>query len=245
VTVEVLGGLAEGGEAAPSVTLTEFDPAAEDKVLTAIAYPHLQAGEAEVAARVAKLGAEERARLLAAYVGERGNRRHKPGRAFERALYTFDVVADYGAFRDLQRHRLCTIVWQPLTPALGYEVPADVAAAGLEDRFAAAMAASAGLYRALEPRFPAQAPYAVALAHRIRFAITLNARELLHLAELRSAPQGHPAYRRVAQQMHRLLAEQAGHAGLAAAMRFVVHDEVGLGRLDAERRLEARRASTG
>jgi thymidylate synthase ThyX len=245
VTAEVLGDLADAGDAAPSVTLTEYDPAAEDKVLTAIAYPHLQAGEAEVAARVAKLGVEERARLLAAYVGERGNRRHKPGRAFERALYTFDVVADYGAFRDLQRHRLCTIVWQPLTPALGYEVPADVAVAGLEDRFAASMAASAGLYRALAPRFPAQAPYAVALAHRVRFAVTVNARELLHLAELRSAPQGHPAYRRVAQEMHRLVAEEAGHAGLAAAMRFVVHDEVDLGRLDAERRLEARRAGTG
>ncbi|HEX6674069.1 MAG TPA: FAD-dependent thymidylate synthase [Actinomycetes bacterium] len=254
LTAELLGrgagspqraSLGEAEEAGPSVTLTEFDPAAEDKVLTAIAYPHLQAGEAEVAARVAKLGAEERARLLAAYVGERGNRRHKPGRAFERALYTFDVVTDYGAFRDLQRHRLCTIVWQPLTPALGHEVPDDVAAAGLEDRFAAAMAASAELYRALLPRFPAQAPYAVALAHRVRFAITLNARELLHLAELRSSPQGHPAYRRVAQEMHRLVAEQAGHAGLAAAMRFVVHDEVDLGRLDAERRLEARRAGAG
>jgi hypothetical protein len=192
---------------------------------------------------VARLGAEERARLLAAYVGERSNRRHKPGRAFERAIYTFDVVADYGAFRDLQRHRLCTIVWQPLTPALGYEVPADVAAAGLEDRFAAAMAASAGLYRALLPRFPAQAPYAVALAHRARFAITMNARELMHLTELRSAPQGHPTYRRGAQEMHRLVAEEAGHTGLAAAMRFVVHDEVDLGRLAAERRLETRRAT--
>jgi thymidylate synthase ThyX len=242
VTAELLGDVTGNGEG-PSVTLTEFDPAAEDKVLTAIAYPHLRAGEAEIAARVARLGAEERARLLAAYVGERGNRRHKPGRAFERAVYTFDVVADYGAFRDLQRHRLCTIVWQPLTPALGYEVPADVAAAGLGDRFAAAMTASAALYRALLPRFPAQAPYAVALAHRVRFAMTMNARELMHLAELRSTPQGHPAYRRVAQDMHRLVAEEAGHAGLAAAMRFVVHDEVGLGRLGAERRLEARRAT--
>ena len=246
VTAAVLGdGPGDGDDTGPSVTLTEFDPAAEDKVLTAIAYPQLQAGEAEIAARVAKLGVEQRARLLAAYVGERGNRRHKPGRAFERAVYSFDVVADYGAFRDLQRHRLCTIVWQPLTPALGYEVPADVAAAGLEDRFAAAMAASADLYRALLPSFPAQAPYAVALAHRVRFAITLNARELLHLAELRSAPHGHPAYRRVAQEMHRLVAGQAGHTGLAAAMRFVVHDEVDLGRLDAERRLEARRSGTG
>jgi len=241
----VLGDVAGAGEEPPSVRLTEFDPAGEDKVLTAIAYPHLQVGEAEVAARVARLGAEERARLLGAYVGERRNRRHRPGRAFERAVYTFDVVADYGAFRDLQRHRLCTIVWQPLTPALGWQLPADVADAGLADRFAAAMASSAALYAALRPRFPAQAGYAVSMAHRVRFAMTMNARELLHLAELRSTPQGHPAYRLVAQRMHRLVAEQAGHRALAEAMRFVVHDEVELGRLDAERRLEARRAAAG
>jgi len=243
-TAEVVGavlGPGTGAEEGPSVRLSEFDPAGEDKVLTAIAYPHLREGEASVAAQVARLGAADRAGLFAAYVGERQNRRHKPGRAFERSVYTFDVVADYGAFRDLQRHRLCTIVWQPLTPELGYEVPAEVEAAGRGDRFRAAAAASAGLYHALEPRFPAQASYAVSLAHRVRFAITLNARELLHLAELRSAPQGHPAYRVVAQAMHRLVAERAGHRALAEAMRFVVHDEADLGRLDAERRLEARR----
>src|SRR4029450_714445 len=98
------------------VQLTEFDPAGEDKVLTAIAYPHTGVGEAEVAARAARLGVEERARLLAAYVGDRRNRRHRPGRALERAVYTFDVVADYGAFRDLQRHRMGTIGWQPAPP---------------------------------------------------------------------------------------------------------------------------------
>ena len=162
-----------------------------------------------MAARVARLGADERARLLAAYVGERRNCRHRPGR-FERAVYTFDVVADYGAFRDLQRHRMCTIVWQPLTPALGYDLPADVVEAGLAGPFRAAMAESAALQRALSPRFPAQAPYAVGLAHRVRFAMTMNARELMHLAELRSTPQGHPAYRLVAQRMHRLVADQAG-----------------------------------
>jgi thymidylate synthase ThyX len=242
VVEAVLGQAAPTGQPGPSVELTEFDPAGEDKVLTAIAYPHLGVGEAEVAARVAGLGAEERGRLLDAYVGERRNRRHRPGRAFERAVYTFDVVADYGAFRDLQRHRMCTIVWQPLTPDLGYDLPADVAEAGLADRFGAAMAASAGLYHAMAPRFPAQAAYAVALAHRVRFAITMNARELMHLAELRSTPQGHPAYRLVAQLMHRLVAEQAGHRALAGAMRFVVHDRVELGRLAAERRLASRQA---
>ena len=245
VVEAVLGDAPPSARPGPSVRLTEFDPAAEDKVLTAIAYPNLGIGEAEVAARVARLGAEDRARLLAAYVGDRRNRRHRPGRAFERAVYTFDVVADYGAFRDLQRHRMCTIVWQPLTPGLGYDLPGDVAEAGLAEPFQAAMATSAGLYAALAPRFPAQAPYAVGLAHRVRFAMTMNARELMHLAELRSTPQGHPAYRWVAQRMHQLVATEAGHRGLAEAMRFVVHDEpgeqAGLGRLAAERRLQVRR----
>jgi thymidylate synthase ThyX len=244
VVEATLGDAPPADQPGPSVRLTEFDPAGEDKVLTAIAYPNLGSGEAEVAARVARLGAEDRARLLAAYVGDRRNRRHRPGRAFERAVYTFDVVADYGAFRDLQRHRMCTIVWQPLTPGLGYDLPGDVAEAGLAEPFQAAMAASAGLYGALAPRFPAQAAYAVGLAHRVRFAMTMNARELMHLAELRSTPQGHPAYRWVAQRMHQLVADEAGHRGLAGAMRFVVHDgpgeQGGLGRLAAERRLEAR-----
>jgi len=220
VVEAVLGDAPPAPQPGPSVQLTEFDPAGEDKVLAAVAYPNLHVGEAEVAARVARLGAEERARLLAAYVGERRNRRHRPGRAFERSVYTFDVVADYGAFRDLQRHRMCTIVWQPLTPGLGYDLPGDVAEAGLAEPFQAAMAASAGLYAALTPRFPAQAAYAVGLAHRVRFAMTMNARELMHLAT------------------------EAGHRGLAEAMRFVVHDEpggeAGLGRLAAERRLEQR-----
>jgi thymidylate synthase ThyX len=240
--VDALLGEGEATEESPSVRLVEFDPAGEDKVLTAIAYPLSRVGEAEVARRVARLGAEERARLLSAYVGERTNRRHRPGRAFERSVYTFDVVADYGAFRDLQRHRMCTIVWQRLTPDLGYELPTDVRAAGLGDRYSQSLEQLAGLYRALEPRFPAQAPYAVSMAHRVRFAITLNARELMHLAELRSSPQGHPTYRSVAQRMHTLVSERAGHHGLAEAMRFVVHDDVDLGRLAAEQRLEARRS---
>jgi thymidylate synthase ThyX len=240
--VDALLGDPAPAEERPSVRLVESDPAAEEKVLTAIAYPVLRIGEPEVAARVARLGAEDRARLLAAYVGERRNRRQRPGRAFERAVYTFDVVCDYGAFRDLQRHRMCTIVWQRLSPDLGYDLPPDVAAAGLGERYSARMRDLTALYRALEPRHPAQAPYAVSMAHRVRFAITLNARELMHLVELRSTPQGHPTYRTVAQQMHRLVAEQAGHRGLAQAMRFVAHDDVDLGRLAAEQRSQARRS---
>src|SRR5207302_6248720 len=121
-----------------------------------------------------RLSADDRAHLLRAYVGDRANRRHKPGRAFERTSYRFDVLSDYGAFRDLQRHRMLTIEWQPLSPRHGYAVPPAVDDAGLADRYHDAMARSAGLYDALVGRFPAQAPYAVSLAYRVRYAIQLN-----------------------------------------------------------------------
>jgi thymidylate synthase ThyX len=80
------------------------------------------------------------------------------------------------------------------------------------------------------------------MAYRVRFYMDMNAREAMHVIELRSAPQGHPAYRRVCQRMHTLIAERAGHRAIAAAMQFADHSEVALERLNAERALEARRA---
>jgi thymidylate synthase ThyX len=178
---------------------------------------------------------------LAAYVGERTNRRHRPGRAFERTDYRFELVTDYGAFRDLQRHRMLTIEWQRLGIALGYDMPELVADAGVSDSYRATIDRAEDLFRTLQPHFPEQASYAVALAHRIRYVMQCNAREAMHLIELRSGPQGHPAYRRVAQQMHRAIAEQAGHHAIAAAMTFVDHGATELERLESERRAERRR----
>jgi len=176
-------------------------------------------------------------------VGERSNRRHRPGRAFERTDYRFDVVTDYGAFRDLQRHRILTIEWQPLGAALGYDVPEVIEEAGLTERYVASLERSRDLHGALAPSFPDQASYAVALAYRIRYTMQMNAREAMHLAELRSGPQGHPSYRWVAQQMHRQIAEVAGHRLLAEAMSHVDYGAEDLERLEAERRAEQRRLS--
>ncbi|MCB0881228.1 MAG: FAD-dependent thymidylate synthase, partial [Thermoleophilia bacterium] len=149
---------------------------------------------------------------------------------------------DYGAFRDLQRHRLLTVEWQPLTPRHGYVRPAAVDEAGLGATFDAAMERSADLHDTLAEDFPRQAGYAVSLAYRLRFAMQLNARSAMHVLELRSVPQGHPGYRAVAQQMHRLIAEQAGHRAIAEMMSFVDHsDEAELERLEAERRADERR----
>ncbi|MGI9022774.1 MAG: FAD-dependent thymidylate synthase [Acidimicrobiales bacterium] len=242
-TAEVARALFVGVEPEPraGVTLVDFDPDAEDKMLAAMLYPHLHLPEDQVLARVRTLPAEERRRVADAYVGERRNRRHKPGRALERTTYRFDVVSDYGAFRDLQRHRMLTIQWQALSPHHGFALPPEVVDAGAAGPFTDAMDRSAALHDALLPHFPAQAPYAVALAHNVRYSMEMNAREALHLIELRSGTSGHPSYRHVAQQMHRLIAEEAGHPLVAAMMRFVDHGSTGLERLAGERRSEARR----
>jgi thymidylate synthase ThyX len=137
---------------------------------------------------------------------------------------------------------MLTIEWQPLTPHHGYELPAPVDAAGLTSRYEDTMERSRDLYGVLSEMFPEQASYAVALGYRLRYVMQMNAREAMHLCELRSSPQGHPSYRRVAQAMHREIAERAGHRAIAAAMRYVDHGSYDLERLDAERAAEARRA---
>ncbi|MGZ6950082.1 MAG: FAD-dependent thymidylate synthase, partial [Ilumatobacteraceae bacterium] len=124
-TAELVDSLFGGTpvDIAPSVQLVDWDRDAEDKLLTAICYSYTNLPETQLIERVRCLGPTERLALIRAYVGERENRRHKPGRAFERIDYRFDVLSDYGAFRDLQRHRLLTIEWQPLTPNHGYVRP--------------------------------------------------------------------------------------------------------------------------
>lgn len=236
------GGDGDAGTDEPMVRLVDFDPDGEDKMLVAMLYSSVDQPEWQIAKRVASLGFQDRLAVVRAYVGERTNRRHKPGRALERTSYRFDILADYGTFRDLQRHRLLTIEWQPLTPRHGYVRPSALDDAGFATRFDEAMERSADLYDSLAERFPAQAGYAVSLAYRIRFVLQLNARAAMHLIELRSGPQGHPVYRRVAQDMHRLIGTEAGHHAVAEMMSFVDHsDEAELERLDGERRAEQRR----
>src|SRR5262249_5972840 len=158
-----------------------------------------------------KLGPEERRQVLETYVGHRENRRHKPGRAFERTSYRFDVLADYGAFRDLQRHRLLTLEWQPLSTRHGHVAPEELGDAGALGEWTRVMDESAALHDALvEAGLAEVAPYAVTMAYRVRFYVEMNAREAMHMIELRTTPQGHPAYRRICQTMHHLIEDQAG-----------------------------------
>ncbi|MFM7263313.1 MAG: FAD-dependent thymidylate synthase, partial [Acidimicrobiales bacterium] len=225
------------------VSLVDFDPDGEIKVVAAALYPHTHLPESQVLARVEKMSTERRLEILRAYVGERENRRHRPGRAFERTDYRFDVLSDYGAFRDLQRHRLLTIEWQPLTPYHGYSRPDLLDAAGVADDFDEVMHRSSSLYELLAADHPQQASYAVSMAYRIRYVMQFNVREAMHMLELRSSPQGHPSYRRVALEMHRQIAEVAGHRALAAAMTHMTTEAPELERLAAERAAERKRTT--
>jgi len=233
------------GETDPTnteVMLTDFDPEGEVKVVAAALYPGSHESETQLLETARRMSVEDRTRVLRAYVGDRRNRRHRPGRAFERTSYAFDVLSDYGAFRDLQRHRMLSIDWQELTPTHGYSAPAAVEEVGAMSEWRRVMDESANLHERLSrDHDPLVAQYAISMAYRIRFYMHMNAREAMHVIELRTAPQGHPAYRRVCQTMHRLISDQAGHRAIAAAMTFADHSDVELERLESERASERRR----
>ena len=237
-------GLDRDEEAEPrsSVELVHVD-GDEDRLLAALVFEAAGVSEERTLAAVAALGEDERARMLAELVGERANRRHRPGRGFEALRYRFEIVSDYGAFRDLQRHRMLTVQWQPLTPDLGAEIPEEVTEAGCGDLYARALERSRVEYERLRAAGNTEAaPYALCLGYRIRYVLDLNAREAMHLTELRSAREGHASYRAVAQAMHTAIAEH--HPAVAATMSHVDHStEPRLERILAEIRGESRRAS--
>jgi thymidylate synthase ThyX len=227
--------------AAPSVKLIRAH-GTETQLAAALLYEASATGEEDALRVVAMLSDAERASLLRELVGTRENRRHRPGRGFETLTYRFEIVSDYGAFRDLQRHRLLTCQWQRLSPDLGADVPQELVAAGVAGEFERALDVSRTAYERLRAGgFVEEAPYALCLAFRIRYVLELDAREALHLIELRSGPQGHPSYRALAHEKRRAIAEV--HPNVAAAMTFVDDStEERLERLLSEMRNESRSA---
>jgi thymidylate synthase ThyX len=239
-TVAERVGLARPEQAsAPSVRLLRVH-GTETELAAALLYEASAVGEAEALAAVETLPADELAVLLRELVGVRENRRHRPGRGFETLRYRFEIVSDYGAFRDLQRHRLLTCQWQRLSPDLGADVPHELAVAGLGSDYERALEVSRLEYERLrDGGLVEEAPYALCLAFRIRYVLELDAREALHLIELRSSREGHPSYRAVAHEMRRAIADV--HPNVAAAMMFVDDStEERLERLLSEMRNEAR-----
>ena len=230
-----LAKLARRGEplpTGPSVKLIEHDPDAERKVVAAALFPHSDAPLDE------QVG--DAPQVLESLLADRANRRQRPPRALEHAEYTFEIVSNFGAYRDLHRHRMLTQDRQWLGTALGYDLPDGLKELGADGRFAAAVEAAALAHGRLErDAGPALAQYLVPLAFRVRWYFKANLREIYHLCELRTTPQGHPDYRWVAQEMFHRVSEV--HPTLARYARFVdlgAGDE--LGRRQAERRIDAK-----
>jgi dTMP kinase len=218
------------------VTLVDFWPKNELLLVPDMLYEHSNLSLEQLQSEVNAWPYDQKVDVLKAYMGERLNRRHRPGRALEKAHYSWDLVCDYGIFRDLQRHRMVDDMnWQLLTPRYGYEIPTLIEEAGLTELFEKCFDLSLDLHSRLsEAGYPLEAQYATLLGHKMRWKVTYNAREAFHLHELRTSPQGHPAYRKLVLQMHEKLAEV--HPLLAESMKFVNTDEdPELARLAAER----------
>jgi thymidylate synthase ThyX len=222
-----------------SVTLTDYDIRAEQKVIAAALYAVSGMSDAGLQQLTDKLTHDQKQTILNAYIGDRKNRRHRPGRALERCYYRFDILGDYGAFRDLQRHRMLTIEWQDLSPLHGYIVSPAIAELEGEGLWHEAMGEPAQLWADMQDAgLVTASQYVIPFAYRIRFNLQMHAREAMHVFELRTQEGCHPSYRKVCQEMHRQIRENAGHRMLADAMSFVNHEEDTQGRLKAEQKAE-------
>ncbi|MFT3776352.1 MAG: FAD-dependent thymidylate synthase [Minicystis sp.] len=186
------------------VRLVRHDKDALERVALALAYEgsdaHAHASGLIDGLRHATQG--ELAEIVTSAFSQRGP--HDPApRALEASTVTFELMLDFGAYRDLQRHRLLTPATQRLGCHLGFETPGELADLGFSDAFHTALLSMYDAWTKLEAEHPLEAQYAVPLAYRVRTLWTLNLRELFHVVELRSAKQGHPSYRRIAQGMYR------------------------------------------
>lgn len=236
-TAGPVGRVSEG----VAVDLVDFDGDGERKIAAAILFECSRMPLRRATEAAQRMSADEVGRLIREYVGERGNRRHIPGRAFESTYYTFEVVSDYGAFRDLQRHRMLTIDWQSLDPALGYSKPAVIDEVGYSERWEEAMASAASAYGVLRSVSEGAASYVLPMAFRLRYRMQLNAREAMYLIELRTSPQAHPEYRAVCSRMAESIRDVAGHRNVFAAMSYLGSPTEELERRDSERRAHLKR----
>jgi thymidylate synthase ThyX len=229
-------------EMVPSVELIDVD-GSEDELIAASLFESSNSSERAIHERVRALPPDEQAEMVADLAGERRNRRYRPGRGWEAVRYRFEIVSDYGGFRDLQRHRMLTCQWQRLSPDLGAGIPDEVREAGAGGEYERALEISRAEHERLtDAGLTDAAPYALCLGYRIRYLLDLNAREAMHLIELRSGREGHPTYRAVAQAMRERIASV--HPAIAAAMTHVdVSTEPRLERIMSEIRTHRKRVA--
>jgi len=202
LALDLLGGEAGVEEKQSGVSLVFADPDADNRLVAAILYGAARLPMEALMARVTQMDAAAKERVVDEYLSRRG-RHDAPGRALERLTCTVEMTMDYGAYRDVQRHRMATQTTQALTPALGYEMPPEFEAFGYAREYESLMARAAQTHARLSGAgLTHEAAYALPLATRIRVLFTWNLRELTHFVELRSARQGHPSYRKIAQDVY-------------------------------------------
>lgn len=223
-----------------SVLMLDCDQFAERRVLAAALWPHLGYSEADVRHALIRATDAEVQSAWDAIKGDRMNRRHRPGRELEAVGWRFEVISDFGAYRDLQRHRMQTVEAQPLGIELGYVTPGLIIEAGARSSWLRGIEASERLHQRLLADSPEHASYPVSMAHRIRYVMDFNAREAMHIIELRSQPQGHPTYRSIVQEMLRQIRDIAGTHRIADLFEFADMSDGADGRLKSEQRTARR-----
>ena len=218
----------------PGVQMIDSDPDAVVKVAAALLFPHTNRSMPDLIAHCRTLSDEEIARILDAGCGARENRRQKSPRALENANFTFEIVADFGVYRDLHRHRMLTQERQLLSCDYGFYLPPEIVGTPCEEPYLEAMKKAKEVYDTLAVELPEEAQYVVPMAYNVRWYFHVNLRGLQWLCELRSAAAGHTAYRLVAQSMAKQLIQ--AYPAFERFFKFVDYDGYDLGRLDQEER---------
>ncbi|HSX26576.1 MAG TPA: FAD-dependent thymidylate synthase [Chlamydiales bacterium] len=222
--------------ATPGVRLTQFDPSSVAKVGGALLFGHTSAGLKELQEYCSHLPDEELGRLLEIASSSRGNRRHKSPRALEHANFTFEILADFGIYRDLHRHRILTQERQLLSCHFGYYTPPEIIGTEMQKTYDEAMEQAKKAFDAIAAELPEEAQYVVPMAYNIHWYFHVNLRGLQWLCELRSQAAGHPTYRLIAQEMARQVS--IALPPFERFFKFVDFDGYELGRLGAEIRQE-------
>jgi len=219
----------------PGVRLISYDADGPVKVASALLFSESQSGLMELQEYCRSLSGEDLSRILEAGSNFRENRRHKSPRALEHAMFTFEIVADFGVYRDLQRHRILTQERQNLTCDFGYFVPPEIRDTEMEKPFCEAMEAAKSAYDQIAPELPEEGQYIVPMGYNIHWYFHINLRALQWLCELRSQAAGHPAYRFIAQEMAKQVAQV--FPAFERFFKFVDYDGYELGRLGQEIRI--------
>jgi thymidylate synthase ThyX len=223
-------------ESAPraQVTLVEFDPDSEVKILAGILFQQSHGAWDHAMARARSMGEEERRKIFDAYVPARKGRWYKVGRAFENAYLRFEIVMDIGSYRDLHRHRMMTQERQTFSTHHGFSTPVELVETGLAAPYAEAIERATQVFLKLEAIDRDLAQYAVPLACRVRFYQWQNFRQLFWEAELRTVSQGHPDYRFIEQEKYRLVQEKFP---LLASYMLVDTNDYAIARRGTEERI--------